>query len=95
MPRRAVQRFGERLERSDGSAFAPAEKDKRAPPVDLRGDDCWHADVATAEGNRGMVDEAVRRYPLIEAFLTQRKDERAELGSGYAQLATLLQAPIA
>ena len=50
---------------------------------------------AYKRGSDTKVDEAVRRYPLIEAFLTQRKDERAELGSGYAQLTALLQAPIA
>jgi len=38
-------------------------------PVDLRGDDCWHADVATPEGNRGMVDEAVRRHGRLDILV--------------------------
>jgi flagellum-specific ATP synthase len=50
---------------------------------------------AYKRGSDAKVDEAIRRYPLIEAFLTQRKDERADLGSGYAQLVALLQAPVA
>jgi flagellum-specific ATP synthase len=49
---------------------------------------------AYKRGNDAKVDEAIRRYPLIEAFLAQRKDERANLASGYAQLAALLQAPV-
>src|SRR5690348_11685764 len=50
---------------------------------------------AYKRGGDAQVDEAIRRYPLIEAFLAQRKDERADLASGYEQLAALLQAPLA
>jgi flagellum-specific ATP synthase len=50
---------------------------------------------AYKRGSDPKVDEAIRRYPLIEAFLAQRKDERADLASGYEQLAALLQAPLA
>jgi flagellum-specific ATP synthase len=49
---------------------------------------------AYKRGSDPKIDEAIRRYPLIEAFLAQRKDERADLASGYAQLAALLQAPM-
>jgi flagellum-specific ATP synthase len=49
---------------------------------------------AYKRGSDAKIDEAIRRYPLIEAFLAQRKDERADLASGYAQLAALLQAPV-
>jgi flagellum-specific ATP synthase len=49
---------------------------------------------AYKRGSDAKIDEAIRRYPLIEAFLAQRKDERADLASGYAQLAALLQAPM-
>ena len=38
-------------------------------PVDLRGDDCWHADVSTAQGNQGMVDEAVRRHGRLDVLV--------------------------
>ena len=31
-------------------------------PVDVHGDDCLIADVATAEGNRAMVDLALERH---------------------------------
>jgi flagellum-specific ATP synthase len=49
---------------------------------------------AYKRGSDPKIDEAIRRYPLVEAFLAQRKDERADLASGYAQLAALLQAPM-
>jgi flagellum-specific ATP synthase len=49
---------------------------------------------AYKRGSDPKVDEAIRRYPLIEAFLAQGKDERADLASGYAQLAALLQVPV-
>ena len=48
---------------------------------------------AYKRGSDPKVDEAIRRYPLVEAFLAQGKRERADLGSGYAQLTALLQAP--
>jgi flagellum-specific ATP synthase len=50
---------------------------------------------AYKRGSDAKVDEAIRRYPLIEAFLAQSKEERADLSSGYEQLAALLQAPLA
>lgn len=50
---------------------------------------------AYRRGTDLRVDEAIRRYPLIEAFLTQKKEERADLNSGYAQLTALLNAPTA
>jgi flagellum-specific ATP synthase len=49
---------------------------------------------AYKRGSDAKVDEAIRRYPLIEAFLAQKKDERADLASGYAQLTALLEAPL-
>ncbi len=49
---------------------------------------------AYKRGSDAKVDEAIRRYPLIEAFLAQPKQERADLGSGYAQLTALLKAPV-
>ncbi len=48
---------------------------------------------AYKRGSDPKVDEAIRRYPLIEAFLAQGKGERAQLASGYAQLTALLEAP--
>ncbi|HYM03058.1 MAG TPA: flagellar protein export ATPase FliI [Stellaceae bacterium] len=50
---------------------------------------------AYRRGSDPKVDEAIRRYPLIEAFLSQKKEERADLASGYAQLTALLAAPTA
>ncbi len=49
---------------------------------------------AYRRGSDPKVDEAIRRYPLIEAFLAQKKEERADLASGYAQLTALLAAPV-
>ena len=49
---------------------------------------------AYKRGSDAKIDEAIRRYPLIEAFLAQQKQERADLTSGYAQLAALLKAPV-
>jgi flagellum-specific ATP synthase len=49
---------------------------------------------AYKRGSDAKIDEAIRRYPLIEAFLAQRKEDRADLASGYAQLEALLQAPV-
>jgi flagellum-specific ATP synthase len=48
---------------------------------------------AYKRGTDPQVDEAIRRYPLIEAFLAQGKSERTDLASGYAQLAALLEVP--
>ncbi|HKW53030.1 MAG TPA: flagellar protein export ATPase FliI [Stellaceae bacterium] len=48
---------------------------------------------AYKRGTDAKVDEAINRYPLIEAFLAQGKTERADLASGYAQLTALLAAP--
>ncbi len=50
---------------------------------------------AYKRGSDAKIDEAIRRYPLIEAFLAQPKEERADLASGYVQLAALLKAPVA
>jgi flagellum-specific ATP synthase len=45
---------------------------------------------AYRKGSDPKVDEAMRYYPDIESFLTQRKDERANLADGYGELARLL-----
>jgi flagellum-specific ATP synthase len=41
-------------------------------------------------GSDAQVDEAIRRYPALEAFLAQPKDERADLAVGYAALAAIV-----
>jgi 3-hydroxybutyrate dehydrogenase len=38
-------------------------------PVDLHGDDCLIADVATAEGNRRMVDLALERHGRLDILI--------------------------
>jgi flagellum-specific ATP synthase len=48
---------------------------------------------AYRRGSDPKVDEAMRFYPAIEAFLTQRKDERSDFASAYAALAQVLAAP--
>jgi len=50
---------------------------------------------AYKRGSDARIDEAIRRYPLIEAFMAQNRDERADLAGGYAQLTALLAAPVA
>jgi len=44
---------------------------------------------AYRSGSDAAVDEAIRRYPALEAFLAQPKDERADLAGGYAALAAI------
>jgi flagellum-specific ATP synthase len=46
-------------------------------------------------GSDARVDEAIRYQPALDAFLRQGKAERADLASGFAQLATLLDGPAA
>lgn len=41
-------------------------------------------------GTDQAVDEAIQHHPALEQFLTQDKNERADLASGYAQLAEIL-----
>jgi len=38
-------------------------------PVDVHGDDCLIADVATAEGNRAMVDLAMQRHRRLDILI--------------------------
>ena len=37
-------------------------------------------------GTNAEVDDAMKLYPQLEAFLAQKKDERATLSEGYAAL---------
>jgi flagellum-specific ATP synthase len=46
---------------------------------------------AYRKGSDPRVDEAIGYYPALEAFLGQRKDECADLASGYAGLAAILR----
>jgi len=41
-------------------------------------------------GSDPGIDEAIAYYPQLEAFLSQSRQERGELGAGYAALAALL-----
>ncbi len=41
-------------------------------------------------GSDPEVDSAIKLYPKLEAFLSQGKGERGELGTGYQQLASIL-----
>ncbi len=45
---------------------------------------------AYRKGSDPLVDEAIERYPDLEKFLGQRKDERADLANGYSALAQIL-----
>ncbi|MBD8893777.1 flagellar protein export ATPase FliI [Roseibium litorale] len=46
---------------------------------------------AYRKGSDPTVDEAIRRFEPMEAFLNQRKDEATSLAEGYSQLANLLE----
>ena len=48
---------------------------------------------AYRRGSDPKVDEAMRFYPAIEAFIAQKKDEPTDFAAGYAALAELLAAP--
>jgi flagellum-specific ATP synthase len=45
---------------------------------------------AYRKGSDPAVDDAIRLYPALDAFLKQRKEERAALADGYAGLAEIL-----
>ena len=45
---------------------------------------------AYRRGSDPRVDEAIRYYPALEAFLAQKKEERADFAAGYAALAQIL-----
>jgi flagellum-specific ATP synthase len=47
---------------------------------------------AYKRGSDPKVDEAIRLYPALEAFLAQKKDERDDFAGGYAALKELLTA---
>ncbi len=47
---------------------------------------------AYRRGSDPQVDEAIRHYPAIEAFLRQRKDEKTDLASVYPMLEAILNA---
>jgi flagellum-specific ATP synthase len=46
---------------------------------------------AYRSGTNPEVDCAMRLYPPLEAFLTQPKEERTSLASGYAALSKILE----
>ena len=52
----------------------------------------WGNPRAYRAGTNPDVDRAIRLYPHLEAFLTQKKDERAILESGYVTLSKILEA---
>lgn len=47
---------------------------------------------AYRQGSDPRVDEAIHYYPALEAFLAQRKDERADFAAGYAALGEIMAA---
>ncbi len=44
-------------------------------------------------GGDPAVDEAIRYYPALDSFLSQKKDEASRLGDGYEQLSQILGMP--
>ena len=45
---------------------------------------------AYKKGSDAKVDEAIKYYPAIEKFMSQAREERAELAAGYAELKRIL-----
>ncbi|NNG04745.1 MAG: flagellar protein export ATPase FliI [Inquilinus sp.] len=45
---------------------------------------------AYRKGSSPEVDEAIRLYPALEAFLAQDKEERTDLAEGYARIAEII-----
>jgi len=45
---------------------------------------------AYRRGSDKAVDEAINFYPALDAFLAQKKEERSDLATGYAQLKAAL-----
>lgn len=46
---------------------------------------------AYRKGSDPMVDEAIEIYPRLEKFLSQNRNEQADMASGYEQLETILK----
>jgi 3-hydroxybutyrate dehydrogenase len=54
-------------------------------PVDVHGDDCLIADVATAEGNRQMVDLALERHGRLDILILNAGAQAMNPIAGYAE----------
>jgi flagellum-specific ATP synthase len=44
-------------------------------------------------GSSAEVDEAIRLFPALDAFLAQSKEESTSIGDGYSRLADILSTP--
>jgi flagellum-specific ATP synthase len=44
-------------------------------------------------GSSAEVDEAIRLFPALDAFLAQGKEEATSIGDGYSRLADILSNP--
>lgn len=49
---------------------------------------------AYRQGSSAEVDEAIRLQPALEAFLSQGKEEKTNLGDGYCALAQIVASPV-
>jgi 3-hydroxybutyrate dehydrogenase len=54
-------------------------------PVDVHGDDCLIADVATAEGNRQMVDLTLQRHGRLDILVLNAGAQAMSPIAGYAE----------
>ena len=69
-----------------GSATVRALRQARAVvPVDVHGDDCLIADVATAEGNRRMVDLALQRHGRLDILVLNAGAQAMNPIASYAE----------
>ena len=51
------------------------EEGARVVRVDIQGEDCLHADVATADGNRRMIEEAIARHRRLDTLVLNAGDQ--------------------
>jgi 3-hydroxybutyrate dehydrogenase len=70
-----------------GSATVQALRQAGAAvvPVDVHGDGCLIADVATAEGNRQMVDLALERHGRLDILVLNAGAQAMNPIVGYAE----------
>jgi 3-hydroxybutyrate dehydrogenase len=70
-----------------GSAIVQALRQAGAivVPVDVHGDGCLIADVATAEGNRRMVDLAVKRHDRLDVLVLNAGAQAMDPIASYAE----------
>ena len=63
------------------------EEGARVVRVDIRGEDCLHVDVATADGNRRMIEEAIARHRRLDTLVLNAGDQSVAPISAFPEAA--------